>query len=84
MSYPKKCDDCEQFGEWCFCEPAPVAEDSGDLYIPANWTTEDNPILDEAMVIARFTHDWRPCGTALEHRRKGTRHEYRLRSEEKS
>lgn len=22
MSYPKKCDSCDQFGDWCFCEPA--------------------------------------------------------------
>lgn len=22
MSYPKCCEKCEQFGDWCFCEPS--------------------------------------------------------------
>lgn len=59
MSYPKHCDRCEQFGEWCFCEPIPVA-DSGDLYVPELWAKEGTRILEEAMVIAEFTHKFRP------------------------
>jgi hypothetical protein len=58
MSYPKRCDKCEQFGEWCFCEPTPlVAEESMDLFVPEMWAAEANHLLEEAMVISRFIYD---------------------------
>lgn len=59
MSYPKRCDRCEQFGEWCFCEPAPLVETVGDkldLFVPEMWAKEGTRILEEAMVISKFIY----------------------------
>ena len=61
MSYPKRCDKCEQFGEWCFCEPVPSPDtpdvptaDVDDLFIPEIWATDAIDILRKNMVIAKF------------------------------
>ncbi len=32
MSYPKRCEKCDQFGAWCFCV-FPVEPDFGPIYI---------------------------------------------------
>ena len=61
MSYPKRCDKCDQFGEWCFCEPVPSPDTPdapsylpGDLFIPEIWATDAIDILRKNMVIAKF------------------------------